>query len=72
MQQAQKLANERGLQAAEAPLFPSTSGRFISKARMFEFYKGVAKAMGKNPKNITGHMPRVSGARRMTRAGVEL
>ena len=57
---------------AEAPLFPNEAGNFVKKTVMIDLFKGIATAMGKKAKTITGHMPRVSGARRMARAGVEL
>ena len=57
---------------SEAPLFPDTAGNFVTKGVMIALFKHLAVLLKKSPKNVTGHMPRVSGARRMARAGVEL
>ena len=65
-------ADKESLSPAEAPLFPDDSGNFVKKIMMISFFKGIAGIMGKKTNAITGHMPRVSGARRMARAGVEL
>ena len=57
---------------AECPLFPDSAGNFVSKGVMVALFKHIAQSMHRSPRDISGHMPRVSGARRMARAGVEL
>ena len=70
-EKAAKLADKKGLDYGEAPLLPDASSNFVEKVHMVAFFQEVGKMVGKN-KGLTGHMPRVSGARRMARAGIEL
>ena len=56
----------------ERPLFPDSAGNFVSKGVMVALFRSLAQLLHRNPLKITGHMPRVSGARRMARAGVDL
>ena len=71
LQVAAGMAKKTGKDVKEAPLFPNAAGEFIEKADMVAYFQAAGKVIGIH-KGITGHAPRVSGARRMTRAGIEL
>ena len=71
MEVAKETAEQNGVAANVAPLIPNTAGGFLEKENMVSFFQAVGKQLGKRT-GITGHMPRVSGARRMARAGIEL
>ncbi len=58
--------------ASDAPLFPHEKDDFVTKEIMVVLFRGIAKTAGKPAGGITGHMRRVSGARRMARDGMEL
>ena len=71
MAMATKMAQENGKDLDDAPLIPNLEGDFIKKDHMVAYFQEVGKLLGKKV-GVTGHMPRVSGARRMARAGIEL
>ena len=68
---ATDLAKQTGKNPEEAPLFPDACGDFVEKVNMVACFQAVGEIIGVR-KGITGHAPRVSGARRMARAGIEL
>ena len=71
MQVAQEVASRVGHNQYEAPLLPNSAGAFLEKRHMIACFQEMAALVGVT-NGVTGHMPRVSGARRMARAGVEL
>ena len=68
---ATRIAKEAGVPEDQAPLLPTAAGDFVEKAAMVAFFKHAARQVGVL-RGVTGHMTRVSGARRMARAGIEL
>ena len=68
---AAEMAEQTGKNPKDAPLFPDAQGGFVDKANMVACFQAVGEAIGVR-KGITGHAPRVSGAKRMARAGIEL
>ena len=68
---AQEVARRAGHNQDEAPLLPNSAGAFVEKKHMIACFQEMAALVGV-AKGVTGHMPRVSGARRMARAGIEL
>lgn len=68
---ATDLANATGKDPNEAPLISNANGDFVEKVEMIAYFQAAGRLIGIN-KGITGHAPRVSGARRMARAGIEL
>ena len=68
---AELWARRQGLCDSLAPLLPDGRGRFVQKTRMVRYMQHIAYKLGVRS-GVTGHAGRVSGARRMARAGVEL
>ena len=53
------------------PLSPTVAGGFPTKKGAVECFRGLARYAG-SPVRVTGHMPRVAGAIRMAKAGLEI
>ena len=68
---AELWSEKTGTNGSAAPLIPDGAGQFVKKTRMIRFMQHVASQLGMHS-GVTGHACRVSGARRMARAGVDL
>ena len=55
----------------QSPLSPTPEGGFPTKSGMVKVFRLLGKELGVT-KHITGHMPRVSGAVRLARAGLDI
>ena len=55
----------------DLPLCPTPEGGFPTKSGMVNVFKSFGKVLGVT-KPITGHMPRVAGAVRLARAGLDI
>ena len=67
--EATRLAQGRDL---EAPLCPTASGDFPTKAGVVKSYREMGDRYGRRGERLTGHATRVHGAVRMAEAGFEI
>ena len=61
-----------GMDASSFPLLVTPRGNSLSKEQVISFYRGMVSAAGSSSEGITGRSPRVTGARRMARAGLSV